>query len=334
MKPNLLVVIAALLVTLALMLWHGCRNTSQNDVPHDQTWKPTVSPTSNGSEHAKPPTPEDRDTIVRQKCIEAADRNNVPIAFFGRVIDQDGKPIPGAAVEYTVTAIPMIPVPWGPDKREKGSCVTNEDGLFSVNDKRGTGLYVTEISKEGYRKSGFYRQAHNHYDSFSEDRHIPDRNKPIEFMMIRDDLPRAEKVLEKRIRFAWNKEPITVNLGPDLGSLALSATRSGFDPNNRNNSFDWTVKMRFNGIGVSLLQGESARLAPSEGYAPGHTYEFPKNRNGWKARIEGSRFAILTNNRRFGEMTIDINADGPEDASSCWITIYLNTSGERNIDHK
>ncbi len=58
--------------------------------------------------------------MFKKKSIAFAKQNNAAIAFFGRVVNQDGKPLQGVAVNYTVTAIPMIPVLWRPDESTKG----------------------------------------------------------------------------------------------------------------------------------------------------------------------------------------------------------------------
>ncbi len=332
MNRRYIIVASIILGILLLTIWRGCQKSPEKVLPAKRS--ADVAPRHFDPKRIKEPeTKEEYAAVVKEKCIAFAKANNAPIAFYGRVVDQDSQPLQGVAVEYYVTAIPLIPVLWGPDETTNGSCITDQNGLFSVEGKRGVSLGVSSLTKAGYRESGYYEQGHARYEPYGSQKHIPNRDKAVEFMLIRDDLPKAEKVLDKHIRFAWNKEPLTLSLGPNLGNLILTAKREGYNPTNLNNPFDWSADMSFDALGLVPLSAGSMTIAPDEGYTPKHLYDFPKNRDKWAYRVNGSRFAILTNDHHFGMIEIDLYADGDE-VSSCWIKIYLNKSGSRNIDYK
>ena len=334
MNRRYIIIVAIGLAILAVTVWRGCQKKPE------QVVSPTLSEYfAHRSGHIDPkrnkePTAqEEREAIVREKSIAFAKRNNAPIAFYGRVVDQDGKPLQGVAVEFTVTAIPMIPLPWGPDKSTNESCVTDQNGLFSVDGKRGVSLGVRSLRKSGYRESGYYLQGHARYEPYSPQRHIPDRNKPVEFMLIRDDLPKSEEVYDRRLRLNWNAGATTENLGPDVGKLEFTARRTGRDPANTIKKFEWEVKMRATGFTLVKLLDENSRITPLAGYSPTERIGFLPDEKAWLLRPDG-RYAILTESGAFGLMELSIYADGDDGGMSGSVTVYLNKSGARNIDHK
>ena len=258
--------------------------------------------------------------------------NNGPIEFYGRVLDQDGRPLEGVTVPYEVGSIPFIPIPWGPDNVSKGSTVTDHAGSFSVRGKRGCYLGIDFMSKAGFREPG-YRNAGFRYEPGSAASHHPDPAKPVEFTLIRDDLPRAERVYGKQLSFVWNAGQVTVYCGPEVGSLVLAPIRNGINRANTLQSFDWSVDVSATGFGMALLSDETAKVAPTDGYQPGHKYDYPRDAKNWQSRVE-RKYAIRKADGTYGLMELLIFGDGDDKGVCGSVTIYLNKSGARNIDHK
>lgn len=320
------------LAILAICVWRGCLKSSVRvetpDFPRDRASGRIRDP-----KRDDPSSPEEYEALVKDKSIEFAKRNNAPIAFYGKVVDQDGKPLQGVAVDITVTAIPAIPVAWGPDKTTNASCVTDPNGLFSVDGKHGTGLDVTGLSKQGYRESGFYNQGHVRYEPYSPQSHHPDRNKPVEFMLVRDELPQAQEVFDQRLRFNWNAEASIEDLGPDIGRLEITASRTGRDAANTMKKFEWQVHMRAMGFTLLKLPGNGLRVAPHEGYRPDSRAGFSPSEKLWSPEVRES-YAIRTNGGAYGLMDLTLSADRDDGGVGGRVTIYLNKSGSRNLDHK
>jgi hypothetical protein len=332
MNRRHIIIVSTVLAIGVLTVWRGCSEPPKKVAP------PKLSPDSASGKFApksikEPETKEEYEAMVKEKSIAFAKRNNAPIAFYGRVVDQDGKPLEGVAVDFNVTAIPMIPVLWGPDETTKVSCVTDQNGLFSVEGKRGTGLDVTGLRKEGYRKSGYYQQGNVRYEPYGSQRHIPDRSKPVEFMMIRDDLPKAEKVFDKQLELNWNATITTENFGPDVGKLEFTASRTGRYANNTTKKFEWEVKMRAVGFTMIKLPNENERIAPLVGYTSNGRVGFSPDEEGWKSAPDES-YAILTDSGTYGLINLKIYSGRDDGRVSGRVTIYLNKSGARNIDHK
>jgi hypothetical protein len=298
--------------------------------------KPVLTPAPvhiNPKSNKEPETKEEYEAVAKEKLIAFAKQNNASIAFYGRVVDQDSKPLQGVAVDFTVTAIPMIPVLWGPDQTTKASCISDQNGLFSIDGKRGTGLDVTGLKKEGYRKSGYYQQGNVRYEPNSSQRHIPDRNKPVEFMLIRDELPKAEEVFDQQLLLKWNAGVEIKDFGPDIGKLEVFASRNGRDANNTIKKFDWEVKMRAVGFTMTKLPDKNQRMAPLGGYSPNDQVGYLSDEKIWSSEVVVS-YAIVTHTGIYGLLDLTVYGDGENEGVSGRVTIYLNKSGARNIDHK
>lgn len=81
---------------------------------------------------------------------------NRDIAFFGRVVDQDGSPIAGAVVtaELTRKAGPELPILWSSPNNRYVVVTTSTDsqGSFAFEVK-GIGLLIRSVEKAGYAGS-------------------------------------------------------------------------------------------------------------------------------------------------------------------------------------
>jgi hypothetical protein len=326
------IIVSTVLAIGVLTVWRGCSKPQKQAIP------PKLSPDSvswriHPKSTKEPETKEEYEAIIREKSIAFAKQNNAPIAFYGRVVDQDGKPLEGVAVNFQVTAIPTIPVLWGPDEKKQGSRITDKNGLFSVEDERGVTFGVTELKKNGYRKSGYYQKARVRYEPYGSQRHIPERNKPVEFMLIRDDFPKAKEVLSCQLKFKWNVDMTTVDLGADIGKLEFTASRSGRNPNNTTKKFEWEVKMRATGFTMTKLPNANERMAPTDGYGSSGQIGFSPDEITWQLQTDQS-YAIRTDKGSYGLMNLSVYGDGDDGGMSGRVTVYLNKSGARNIDHK
>jgi hypothetical protein len=332
MNRRQIIIVSTVPAILALTVWREYSNSPKQVAP------PKLPPDS-ASGHLgpnaikEPETKEEYEAVIREKSMAFAKRNNVTIAFHGRAIDQDSKPLQGVAVEYTITKIPTIPVPWGPSETKNETCVTDKNGLFSVEGKRGSGLDITGLAKQGYRKSAYYQQADVRYEPYDPQRHIPDRNKPVEFMLIRDDLPKAKEAYDKRLRLKWNADTTIADLGADIGKLELTASRSGRDSSNTMKKFEWEVKIQAIGFTMKKLPNAYEIIAPLEGYGSNGRVGFSPDEKTWTPQSEAS-YAIRTGSGAYGLMNLSIYGGRDDSGTSGSITIYLNKSGARNIDHK
>lgn len=88
------IIVSTVLAIGVLTVWRGCSKPQKQAIPpkpspDSVSWR--IPPKST----KEPETKEEYEAIIREKSIAFAKQNNAPIAFYGRVVDQDGKPLEG-----------------------------------------------------------------------------------------------------------------------------------------------------------------------------------------------------------------------------------------------
>lgn len=264
------------------------------------------------------------------------DTQGFPIVFYGRAVDQNGKPMKGVEV------VPEVQNVLGRAKRIAGfpefvKCPpvhTDTNGLFTISGYKGVTLSFV-LTKDGYRNSGGGVHCQ---PGFSEpgfpNGYQPDPNHPVEYQMIRADMPPNECVFDKQFRIAWNSGSIILDLGEAVGRLVVDPSRVGKDPA-RINGFDWSVRLAPEGFVLAPLEGNQPilRMAPVDGYLPTFTAGAKGGDTPWLSGINQT-FAIKTAHNRYGTMEVFMNSYGDELRTGFSVTIYLGQPGMRNIDRK
>jgi hypothetical protein len=105
------------------------------------------------------------------------------IDFYGKLLDQDDRPIEGAVVTIHVRHFSPIP-PFFMGTKYLSS-KTGQDGIFEVHPGRGLDLFITKFSKEGY-EFRFDMNPENGFQyggSGGEVVFVPDKNNPVIFRL-------------------------------------------------------------------------------------------------------------------------------------------------------
>ena len=114
------------------------------------------------------------------RVLKAAVSSEGKLEFYGKVVDHDGQPVKEILVLYETTSA-GFPKP----RYKKGRVKTDSNGLFAVKGGRISFFYIEGIEKPGYelqkRPPSFdYRQDYRN-------RHKPDKERPVEFIVRRKD---------------------------------------------------------------------------------------------------------------------------------------------------
>jgi hypothetical protein len=129
----------------------------------------------------------------RQQAIEKA--YSSPIDFWGKVVDEDGRPIPGVTVTFTIDDFSSA----FQDDKPQTTALSDANGLFSLTGKKGVGLQVS-VSKSGYYSTGDRSGADlNYLSKASENRTsffrggtkepFPTRSQPTIFVLAKRGAP-------------------------------------------------------------------------------------------------------------------------------------------------
>jgi hypothetical protein len=99
-----------------------------------------------------------------------------PIAFYGRVLDQDSQPVQAAKVTLSWTDLS----PKGVSLRD---VTTDQNGNFSLTKVRGKHLLIRSITKDGYNYANTNRDGFEYAAFFDEEYYQPKVDDPVIFKM-------------------------------------------------------------------------------------------------------------------------------------------------------
>lgn len=247
------------------------------------------------------------------------------INFYGMVVDEQGVPVEGARVRYSVPSSFL--------EIQKGTVegpVTDTKGMFSITGKRGAGIYVSVSHPDYYETDQSYRQ----FSYFENTADNPTPTSPAEFVLRRKGTAEPLLKLKQVVRsLPKDGRPVQVGLtGDKAGDMTLQAWTSPRPEGAPNNApFAWKVRLAVPGGGLVAYKDEYQFEAPENGYAPGIEFEMPlAGIDGkWRDRFEQTYFVKLGNGN-YARMRFQMVAGGNHFAV---VESYYNPSGSRNLEY-
>jgi hypothetical protein len=246
-----------------------------------------------------------------------------PIAFYGKVIDQTGRPVADASVNYTAL-----------DKFDESGTAyhgqSDSNGDFSISGIRGAALSV------GVRKQGYYPILDKSNASFAYGigpdatrKEPPTKENPAVFILQKQGL--TEPLIRAgggQIDVPRTGQPLNIDLTtgkPGRGELQIE-TWIGDSCQKR---FDWRYKLTIVGGGLVERKGQFDFEAPADGYQPSIEMDMPSAAENWSARPEKEYFAKIPNGR-YARFSIQFYAGN---RNFVVFTSYLNPEpGHRNLE--
>jgi hypothetical protein len=275
-----------------------------------------------------------------------AQRDNVPIDFYGKVEQQDGTPISGATVEFRLSRIdPHLLSDRDPIAAETFQRSTDENGLFSAIGLIGTSLQVTAVDKPGYRSDLKVSRSFEYSPRFDvRTRHHADPANPIIFLMWKKTGTEALVQRERTFGVRPDGTPITIDLLTGKSQPARSPTGDLLVSLKRpegllypSSPFEWEFEIKGVNAGIVETKEIFAYEAPESGYESGYKYQlrtttgeggYTEKRKYYVRGRDGSFYASL-------EVVANSNADTSGEAWGAFNMKYrLNPRGSRNLEPK
>jgi len=284
------------------------------------------------SEHAS--VSEEQAEQQKAKIIkQAMEREQVPLDFFGRVVDETGQGVAGSVVQVSSSHFDLL----RPDDLslggEKLTVQTDSQGDFSIKGLRGYSL-VIRVGKEGYFTSSRNPSGFN-YVGDPKLNFRADPQKPVIFRLVQKK--GAEPLLYHRYKaykLPHDGNQLFVDLvtartnspDPDL-KVQLWTDEKSKDSNFR---YDWRVKVEVIDGGIQESQEEFDFIAPETGYSPFVELEYPRSLgDNWKRNTRRKFLLKLRGGRIYGRMTFGVVPGGER---FCEVEAWLNPSGPRNLE--
>lgn len=255
----------------------------------------------------------------------------MPINFYGKVVDENNRPVEGVEIYFTWTDI---------SAKGNGETTLRSDanGLFSLTEIKGKHLAVASVKKEGYHTS--LKQNHFSFEYaafFDEHYHIPDSNNPVIFHLIKKGEIEPLYFWEKFYGLSSDGTPHYFDLrkqrkivgGLPQGDFVIRVVRRQTPPHGE--KFDWSVAIE--GVNdTKLIESEEEFMfkAPEDGYKTSYFLQKNISESDWQPDIV-KKFYIKTADGKFGRWELEIRPRY-NDKAAIDMEFYFNPSGSRNLE--
>ena len=326
-------IIAMLL--LAVLWWRQASSPSPNpgtasSVPVTQ--RETPSQTKEPATTAQLPT-----VTTNQRQVEGsrfgglAALSGQPIEFYGKVIDQDNKPLPGVEVVGRTGS----KTGFMQEEHRAYSTATGPSGLFSFDGFNGAGL-VIDLKKPGYNFESSRRQFLYSLIDPDKKRFTPDRNNPVVFRMWKST--GAEPLVQYQQslgRAPIDGTPVQIDLAKgklvkENGDLLVSVS---WGPRIGKSfyAFDWSVKLSVPGGGIMEGGDDTMFYAPADGYQESLDYRFSADER--KSQLHKTFYVSSRNRQTYSRVELWVANQPGDSETDVTGRVWLNPKpGSRNLE--
>jgi len=257
--------------------------------------------------------------------------NDVPIVFYGRLVDQFGAPVPDAEITGSI-----IVDNGAIQGTRRLTTVSDVNGRFQLSGGKGESLGVMP-RKLGYGLAAAATEfKYSHF--YPESRHIPDASKPVVLKMWK--LQGAEPLLKvnQEYKVQYTDAPLRFDLIAQTvvsngGDIVMRVTRSPgvFSSGNR---ADWSVRIEAveGGLMDSAGLEGTTYWAPETGYQPSATLTMSTNPpHKWFDGFSQGFFVRSRNGQVYSKLGVAFSINRrPEDFMIVNFGGVANTNSSRN----
>jgi len=260
---------------------------------------------------------------------------NVPIAFYGKVVDQDNHPVSNVTVRLDVRVGYFTSPTTGGERWDPVTLESDNDGNFVLSNTNGSFVQFTSIEKEGYKLAPAQVKANFMY--YPRQFH-PDSANPVVFKMWKKH---GEEPL---VGSSWHGKVACdgamqrfdlLNGHPSAdGNLEIICSRTPINlPPANIKPYTYRFQITVIGGGIQATDDEFTYLAPENGYAPsltfGQTAEDPK----WDRRTPIPKdYYIKTADGHYGRLSVDWDLAFAQSPTILKWDCSINPSGSRNLE--
>jgi hypothetical protein len=232
---------------------------------------------------------------------------NIPVAFYGKVIDQDGNPISGASIKGEVLHVKvLVPAPFGAaDEIVPIDQTTDAKGQFVINNVSGRSFDLDSIQRNGYEV-----EPDNCPHDFAPTSGTFD--DPVIFKMWSTNIHESLITRKCAFKIVPDGRPYFINLM--AGTISESGTgdlKVWIQYTNHvvpSQFYNWSAGIDVINGGLQDASDYAMWMAPADGYMPSFQ-ESGQIRGNQTGQIEDRRFYLqLQNGNEYGHMTINLIA--------------------------
>lgn len=261
--------------------------------------------------------------------------HNIPIDFYGKIIDQDSNPVVGVKIDVTIRQQYVISaiLRTSTDKEIPLNVVSGQNGCFVIHGKNGDSVHIDSIQKDGYRLSPKVEKTYAYVSSI-EPFH-PDSQNPVIIKMWK--LGESANLISHRTLFGFRPGRIytldiltdkKIENGSANGDLRIQFERqSVLTPRE---AYPWSLEISAVDGGLVETTDEFEYVAPESGYQP--QISFQTNSISPKAVPDITKDYYFTsrNGRVYGVVSLQIFSDY-NGQSAILVNSRINSNGSRDL---
>ena len=243
------------------------------------------------------PAAKERMTAALRKRLQ---EGNVPIDFYGKVVDQNGAPVAGVEVKAAIRLMKEpIPGMIG-DGFDYLVASTASDGTFSFLNRTGEFFGIDKIQKEGYLVSATVHEKTYYYYASDEKKYRPNPSVPEVFKIWKQ--MGAEKLIEKNLKYKLTTEGRSYGLdllngaqakADAIADIRVSMTApSVIKPHVK---YDWNFVLEAAEGGLIETSDDYMYLAPLDGNVSRIQVSFNASDANWSDNFR-KRFYVMSRN--------------------------------------
>jgi hypothetical protein len=336
MKRKSIVVLSLItLLLLLLVLWFQAqiKNPSVPAVEEVKSVQEKTGTFPSKDKKPRPLTKEEVEKLQQQKRQEVSEKVttalNTPVKFYGRVVDQNGTPVPMARIGYGVLN----------KFNQSGSNYHNfadENGYFEMTEIRGAAVTVT-ASKEGYyyvpdksSQSFAYGIGPDTYHKLP-----PTKENPVLFVLHKmGETENLIRIETGGIKVLKDGTPTILDL--DSGKKVKTGVNTirveawTYDQGvETNQPYDWRCRVSVPAGGLVEREKQFNFFAPETGYREFDEVMFDKSQEQWKKNFSKEYFIKFADGK-YARMKFWFTSGGEHFFE---VESYLNPkTGSRNLE--
>lgn len=294
------------------------------------------------SDMPKPPGASDDAWNFELFKNELRKASNRKINFYGKVIDQNGTPIPGVKIKVDISSrsTSMLKVmTTGRDlEKEKLIIYSDQNGLFSVTEKEGSFLRITDFEKEGHLKSKRYHSGFRYGQIMKGPNtagfHHPDPNNPVVYTLWKQG--ETEELIRRRMKVYFKKgeeQSKWLNLySGNNKDVYIEVENAGKTEDV--SKYEWSVKLRVPNGGVLASDETFLYNAPESGYEKEILFGHSENADEWKTDLKRQKYYMkLRGSEAYGSFELRILTSSTGNATIVFDNMIINPNGSRNLEY-
>jgi hypothetical protein len=268
-----------------------------------------------------------RSAAVLSTNIASLDRYQTPIEFYGRVLDENERPVQGAIVEFS----------WSDrsaDGQSTRRTTSDSNGSFALKGVQGKGLDV-RIQNTGYYSAPSNPISFEYFDRTERDFHQPSKANPVVFRL------RKQGVGAELITSAYGVSPDLYVKAPRNGEIVwvdLLARKVGSagqleishvkpDLEHWREATEWSFRLSLPDGGLVEQNDDFPFEAPEEGYEPVVEFQFHREDANWTTILQKRYYIAFGRPRRYGRLEVETALE-----RGIRIQYAINPTGSRNLE--